>query len=200
MGFGGILAAMAGGLGDGMKEVAKQGWRSKELQKEYDFRRSESEIDRKFKAEQAELDRKHDFDLLNTKSRIGKSASQLSSVHDKFTSGMQALSVYDAETAKLDEKIANTTDKDERNKLINELDIVIKKRNSVHASLGGYAKSGGAASTALWETAKSERLPSTDIKKEAEKPRPKVERPSGAQKVISAKNHRANDLPMYQSW
>lgn len=61
MGLGGILAAMAGGLGQGMVKISEEAWRAAEKQKYYDFMADESQKERDFKLEESQKER--DFRL-----------------------------------------------------------------------------------------------------------------------------------------
>lgn len=69
MGFGGILGALAQGLGNGAINNAKEAYEDERLQKQLDFRSDLMDKELNFKKEQAGLDRDHDFKMLEAKER-----------------------------------------------------------------------------------------------------------------------------------
>lgn len=69
MGFGGILGALAQGLGNGAINNAKEAYEDERLQKQLNFRSDLLDKELDFKKEQAGLDRDHDFKMLEAKER-----------------------------------------------------------------------------------------------------------------------------------
>lgn len=69
MGFGGILGALAQGIGNGAINNAKEAYEDERLQKQLDFRSDLMDKELNFKKEQAGLDRDHDFKILEAKER-----------------------------------------------------------------------------------------------------------------------------------
>lgn len=69
MGLGGILGALAQGIGNGAINNAKEAYEDERLQKQLDFRSDLMDKELNFKKEQAGLDRDHDFKILEAKER-----------------------------------------------------------------------------------------------------------------------------------
>lgn len=69
MGLGGILGALAQGIGNGAINNAKEAYEDERLQKQIDFRSDLLDKELDFKKEQAGLDRDHDFKMLEAKER-----------------------------------------------------------------------------------------------------------------------------------
>lgn len=69
MGLGGILGALAQGIGNGAINNAKEAYEDERLQKQLDFRSDLLDKELNFKKEQAGLDRDHDFKMLEAKER-----------------------------------------------------------------------------------------------------------------------------------
>lgn len=163
MGFGGILAAMAQGLGAGIIKNVEQGWKSEETDKLLDWR-----------AKEADKQRQHDFELEDHKSRnaISEAAARArisaqysrsgssdgnSLAQKNLTGAMQVLGVYDTQLNSLQEKLAVTEDKAQKdaiteriNNLANERSNYLKRPDTIAAFKGAeqmgnalYMTSGG---------------------------------------------------------
>ena len=82
MGLGGILAAMAQGLGTGVVKNVEQAWKNEETAKLLDWKGKESDKQRAFESEQ--LDKKHqqDIELENIKlsNNISEALEQVAAV------------------------------------------------------------------------------------------------------------------------
>lgn len=149
MGFGGILAAMAQGLGTGIIKNVEQGWKSEETDKLLDWR-----------AKEADKQRQHDFELEDHRSRnaISEAAARArisaqysrsgsgdgnSLAQKNLTGAMQVLGVYDAQLNSLQEKLAVTEDKAQKdsiteriNNLANERSNYLKRPDTIAAFKG----------------------------------------------------------------
>nr|DAX98025.1 MAG TPA: hypothetical protein [Caudoviricetes sp.] len=163
MGFGGILAAMAQGLGTGIIKNVEQGWKSEETDKLLDWRTKE-----------ADKQRQHDFELEDHRSRnaISEAAARArisaqysrsgssdgnSLAQKNLTGAMQVLGVYDTQLNSLQEKLAVTEDKAQKdaiteriNNLANERSNYLKRPDTIAAFKGAeqignalYMTSGG---------------------------------------------------------
>lgn len=163
MGFGGILAAMAQGLGTGIIKNVEQGWKSEETDKLLDWR-----------AKEADKQRQHDFELEDHRSRnaISEAAARArisaqysrsgsgdgnSQAQKNLTGAMQVLGVYDTQLNSLQEKLAATEDKAQKdaiteriNNLANERSNYLKRPDTIAAFKGAeqmgnalYMTSGG---------------------------------------------------------
>ena len=163
MGFGGILAAMAQGLGTGIVKNVEQGWKSEETDKLLDWR-----------AKEADKQRQHDFELEDHRSsnaiseavaraRISAQYSRSGSgdgnsqAQKNLTGAMQVLGVYDTQLNSLQEKLAVTEDKAQKdaiteriNNLANERSNYLKRPDTIAAFKGAeqmgnalYMTSGG---------------------------------------------------------
>lgn len=163
MGFGGILAAMAQGLGAGIIKNVEQGWKSEETDKLLDWR-----------AKEADKQRQHDFELEDHRSRnaISEAAARArisaqysrsgsgdgnSQAQKNLTGAMQVLGVYDTQLNSLQEKLAATEDKAQKdaiteriNNLANERSNYLKRPDTIAAFKGAeqmgnalYMTSGG---------------------------------------------------------
>lgn len=163
MGFGGILAAMAQGLGTGIIKNVEQGWKSEETDKLLDWR-----------AKEADKQRQHDFELEDHRSRnaISEAAARArisaqysrsgssdgnSLAQKNLTGAMQVLGVYDTQLNSLQEKLAVTEDKAQKdaiteriNNLANERSNYLKRPDTIAAFKGAeqmgnalYMTSGG---------------------------------------------------------
>ena len=163
MGFGGILAAMAQGLGTGIIKNVEQRWKSEETDKLLDWRTKE-----------ADKQRQHDFELEDHRSRnaISEAAARArisaqysrsgsgdgnSLAQKNLTGAMQIIGVYDAQLNSLQEKLAVTEDKAQKdaiteriNNLANERSNYLKRPDTIAAFKGAeqmgnalYMTSGG---------------------------------------------------------
>nr|DAV87279.1 MAG TPA: hypothetical protein [Caudoviricetes sp.] len=163
MGFGGILAAMAQGLGAGIIKNVEQGWKSEETDKLLDWR-----------AKEADKQRQHDFELEDHRSRnsISEAVARArisaqysrsgsgdgnSQAQKNLTGAMQVLGVYDTQLNSLQEKLAVTEDKAQKdaiteriNNLANERSNYLKRPDTIAAFKGAdqmgnalYMTSGG---------------------------------------------------------
>lgn len=160
MGFGGILAAMAQGLGTGIVKNVEQGWKSEETDKLLDWRTKESDKQRAFDAEESDKKRQHDFELEDHKSRnaISEAAAKArisaqysrsgsgngnSQAQKNLTGAMQVLGVYDTQLNSLQEKLNATEDKAQKdvlteriNSLANERANYLKRHDTIAAFKG----------------------------------------------------------------
>lgn len=174
MGFGGVLAAMAQGLGAGIVKNVEQGWKSEETDKMLDWRTRESDKQRAFEANEYDKKRQHDFALEDHKSRnaISEAAARArisaqysrsgavdgnSQAQKNLTRAMQILGVYDTQLNSLQEKLAATEDKAQKdaiteriNNLVNERSNYLKRPDTIAAFKGAdqmgnalYMTSGG---------------------------------------------------------
>lgn len=136
MGFGGILAAMAQGLGTGIIKNVEQGWKSEETDKLLDWRTKE-----------ADKQRQHDFELEDHRSRnaISEAAARArisaqysrsgssdgnSLAQKNLTRAMQVLGVYDTQLNSLNEKRAATEDKAQKDDLTARIKNIANERSN----------------------------------------------------------------------
>ena len=174
MGFGGILAAMAQGLGTGIVKNVEQGWKNEETDKMLDWRTKESDKQRAFDAEQQDKKFQHEFELEDRKSRNtiheAVAKARISAQYSRSNSGdgnslaqknltgaMQVLGVYDTQLNSLNEKLAATEDKAQKDdltarikNLVNERSNYLKRPDTIAAFKGAdqmghalYMTSGG---------------------------------------------------------
>nr|DAX74719.1 MAG TPA: hypothetical protein [Caudoviricetes sp.] len=202
MGLGGVLAAMAQGLGTGVIKNVEQGWKNEELDKTLNWREKEADKQRAFDSEQLDKKLKHDFEIEDHKSRnniseaaaiaqikaryarasggggsSGASAS-LKEAQKNLTGAVQVLGVYDTQLGSLQEKLAATEDKAQRDALIQRIDRLAAERDNylkdpsvVSAFKGGdrmgralYMTSGGDMDIYDPKPAKTEKPIVEDIK------------------------------------
>lgn len=149
MGLGGILAAMAQGLGTGVVKNVEQAWKNEETDKLLDWKEKESDKQRAFESEQ--LDKKHqqDIELENIKlsnniseataiARIkakyarasGGSGDGMKEAQKNLTGAVQVLGVYDAKLGALDDKLASTEDPAQRDVIRKQIDNIAKERSN----------------------------------------------------------------------
>lgn len=174
MGFGGILAAMAQGLGTGIVKNVEQGWKNEETDKMLDWRTKESDKQHAFDAEQQDKKFQHEFELEDHRSRnaISEAAARArisaqysqrgsggseSQAQKNLTGAMQVLGVYDTHLNSLQEKLATTEDKAQKDdltarikNLANERSNYLKRPDTIAAFKGAdqmgnalYMTSGG---------------------------------------------------------
>lgn len=178
MGLGGILAAMAQGFGTGVIKNVEQGWKNEELDKTLNWREKEADKQRAFDSEQLDKKLKHDFEIEDHKTRNniseaaaiarikaryarasggGGDSANLKEAQKNLTGAVQVLGVYDTQLGSLQEKLAVTEDKAQRddliqriNRLAAERDNYLKDPSVVSAFKGGdrmgralYMTSGG---------------------------------------------------------
>ncbi|MBN6067407.1 hypothetical protein HYE54_01060 [Aggregatibacter actinomycetemcomitans] len=159
-GWGGILAAMAQGLGTGIVKNVEQGWKSEETDKMLDWRTKESDKQRAFESEQLDKKHQHDFALEDHKSRnaiseaaakarisaqYSKSGTGVESEAQKdLTGAMQVLGVYDTQLNALNEKLANTEDKAQKEVLMKRIDNLSNERANYLKQPGTIATFKGA--------------------------------------------------------
>ena len=153
MGLGGVLAAMAQGLGTGVIKNVEQGWKNEELDKTLNWREKEADKQRAFDSEQLDKKLKHDFEIEDHKSRnniseaaaiaqikaryarasgggsSGDSAS-LKEAQKNLTGAVQVLGVYDTKLGSLQEKLAVTEDKAQRDDLMQRIDRLAAERDN----------------------------------------------------------------------
>lgn len=141
MGFGGILAAMAQGLGTGMLKNVEQGWKNEETDKMLDWRTKESDKQRAFDAEQQDKKFQHEFELEDRKShntireaiakagysRVHSGGSESQAQKD-LTGAMQVLGVYDTQLNSLNEKLAATEDKAQKDAITARIKNIANER------------------------------------------------------------------------
>lgn len=199
MGLGGVLAAMAQGLGTGVIKNVEQGWKNEELDKTLNWREKEADKQRAFDSEQLDKKLKHDFEIEDHKSRNniseaaaiaqikaryarasggdGASAS-LKEAQKNLTGAVQVLGVYDTQLGSLQEKLAVTEDKAQRDALIQRIDRLAAERDNylkdpsvVSAFKGGdrmgralYMTSGGDMDIYDPKPAKTEKPVIDDVK------------------------------------
>lgn len=147
MGLGGILAAMAQGLGTGVVKNVEQAWKNEETAKLLDWKGKESDKQRAFESEQ--LDKKHqqDIELENIKlsnniseataiARIkakyarvsGGSGDGMKEAQKNLTGAVQVLGVYDAQLGALQDKLSSTEDAAQREVIAKKIDNLSNER------------------------------------------------------------------------
>lgn len=205
MGLGGVLAAMAQGLGTGVIKNVEQGWKNDELDKTLNWREKEADKQRAFDSEQLDKKLKHDFEIEDHKSRNniseaaaiaqikaryarlsggggsssgGNASASLKEAQKNLTGAVQVLGVYDTQLGSLQEKLAVTEDKEQRNALIQRIDRLTAERDNylkdpdvVSAFKGGdkmgralYMTSGGDMDVYDPKPAKTEKPVIDDVK------------------------------------
>ena len=201
MGLGGVLAAMAQGLGTGVIKNVEQGWKNDELDKTLNWREKEADKQRAFDSEQLDKKLKHDFEIEDHKSRNniseaaaiaqikaryarlsggggGSASASLKEAQQNLTGAGQVLGVYDTQLGSLQEKLAVTEDKAQRDALIQRIDRLSAERDNylkdpdvVSAFKGGdrmgralYMTSGGDMDVYDPKPAKTEKPIVEDIK------------------------------------
>ena len=148
-GWGGVLAAMAHGLGTGIIKNVEQGWRSEELDKQLAWREKEADKQRAFDSEQLDKKLKHDFELDDHRtrnaiseaaararisaqySRSGSGSGGVGEAQKNLTGAMQVLGVYDTQLNSLQEKLSTTEDKAQR-------DAIMERINSIKGERANY--------------------------------------------------------------
>lgn len=143
MGFGGILASIAQGLGGGMVKVADKAWEQEAEDKKYKFYADQKALDRTHDFELAEQKHKYDLEKINAehKSKIGLVAAQarqkigpneddINYIKDNFDASDIALQEL-AST----EKLLSSTDKKSQ-----EYATLLKKRDILTQDILSYAK------------------------------------------------------------
>lgn len=199
MGLGGVLAAMAQGLGTGVIKNVEQGWKNEELDKTLNWREKEADKQRAFDSEQLDKKLKHDFEIEDHKSRNniseaaaiaqikaryarasggGGASASLKEAQKNLTGAVQVLGVYDTQLGSLQEKLAVTEDKAQRDALIQRIDRLAAERDNylkdpsvVSAFKGGdrmgralYMTSGGDMDIYDPKPAKTEKPVIDDVK------------------------------------
>ena len=204
MGLGGILAAMAQGFGTGVVKNVEQGWKNEELDKTLNWREKEADKQRAFDSEQLDKKLKHDFEIEDHKTRnniseaaaiaqikaryarlsgggggsSGNASASLKEAQKNLTGAVQVLGVYDTQLGSLQEKLAVTEDKEQRNALIQRIDRLSAERDNylkdpdvVSAFKGGdkmgralYMTSGGDMDVYDPKPAKTEKPIVEDVK------------------------------------
>ena len=153
MGLGGVLAAMAQGLGTGVVKNVEQGWKNEELDKTLSWREKEADKQRAFESEQLDKKHQHDFELEDHKTRNtisetvakyreaakyarstggggGSDSASLKEAQKNLTGAVQVLGVYDTQLGSLQEKLAVTEDKSQRDALIKSIDRLTAERDN----------------------------------------------------------------------
>ena len=153
MGLGGVLAAMAQGLGTGVIKNVEQGWKNEELDKTLNWREKEADKQRAFDSEQLDKKHQHDFELEDHKTRnaisetvakyqaaaryarsTGGGGGGMKESQKNLTSAVQVLGVYDAQLGALRDKLASTEDPAQR-------DIIAKQMDNLSNERSNYLKS-----------------------------------------------------------
>lgn len=171
MGWGGILGAMAQGLGTGIVKNVEQGWKDEETQKMLDWREKESEKQREFDSEQNEKKFQHEISMENIKhknelvkaaytarvnAKYGKDA--LSENEKNLLGAKQTLDIYDNALNTLDKQLAATEDKEQRNKIITRIKAIDAERNNFlkHPDTISAIKGAGPIGNAIYAAAGGE--------------------------------------------
>lgn len=136
MGFGGILAAMAQGLGTGMVKNVEQGWKNEETDKMLDWRTKESDKQRAFDAEQQDKKFQHEFELEDRKSRNtineavakarysrGHSGGSESQAQKDFMAVTQTYGIYASRDQELAKMIEGAETKEQKAELIKQREL-----------------------------------------------------------------------------
>lgn len=154
MGFGGVLAAMAQGLGTGVIKNVEQGWKNEELDKTLNWREKEADKQRAFDSEQLDKKLKHDFEIEDHKTRNniseaaaiarikaryarasgGGGGDGMKEAQKNLTGAVQVLGVYDAQLGALRDKLSSTEDPAQR-------DIITKQMDNLSNERSNYLKS-----------------------------------------------------------
>lgn len=153
MGLGGVLAAMAQGLGTGVIKNVEQGWKNEELDKTLNWREKEADKQRAFDSEQLDKKLKHDFEIEDHKTRnniseaaaiarikaryaraSGSGGDGMKEAQKNLTGAVQVLGVYDAQLGALRDKLASTEDPAQR-------DIITKQMDNLSNERSNYLKS-----------------------------------------------------------
>lgn len=149
MGFGGVLAAMAQGLGTGVIKNVEQGWKNEELDKTLNWREKEADKQRAFDSEQLDKKHQHDFELEDHKTRNaisetvaryqaaaryarsagGGGGNSIKETQRDLTGKMQTIGIYEAQIGTLTERLSQTEDKDQREALINRINALDSAKN-----------------------------------------------------------------------
>lgn len=153
MGLGGVLAAMAQGLGTGVIKNVEQGWKNEELDKTLNWREKEADKQRAFDSEQLDKKLKHDFEIEDHKTRnniseaaaiarikaryaraSGSGGDGMKEAQKNLTGAVQVLGVYDAQLGALRDKLSSTEDPAQR-------DIITKQMDNLSNERSNYLKS-----------------------------------------------------------
>lgn len=149
MGLGGVLAAMAQGLGTGVIKNVEQGWKNEELDKTLNWREKEADKQRAFENDQ--LDKKHQQDIELENIKLGNKISEatvtarikaryarasgsgvdgMKEAQKNLTNAVQVLGIYDAKSGALKEELASTEDPAKRDAIIKQIDNIEKERSN----------------------------------------------------------------------
>ena len=147
MGFGGVLAAMAQGIGNGIVKNVEQGWKSEEADKLLAWKEKESDKQRAFDSEQLDKKHRHEFELEDRKSRntineaVAKaritaqhsrsgagSIGGISQAQKDLTGTMQVLGVYDAHRNYLQQQLSATEDKVKKDAILKRIESLSNER------------------------------------------------------------------------
>lgn len=171
MGWGGILGAMAQGLGTGIVKNVEQGWKDEETQKLLDWRENESEKQREFDAEQNEKKFQHEISMENIRhknelvkaaytarvnAKYGKDA--LSEDEKNLLGARQTLDIYDNQLNALGKELSETKDKEQQNAITARIKTIRDERNNFlkHPDTISAFKKGGSIGTAIYAAAGGE--------------------------------------------
>lgn len=149
MGLGGVLAAMAQGLGTGVIKNVEQGWKNEELDKTLNWREKEADKQRAFDSEQLDKKLKHDFEIEDHKTRnniseaaaiarikaryaraSGGGGDGMKEAQKNLTGAVQVLGVYDAQLGALRDKLASTEDPAQRDVIAKQMDNLSNERSN----------------------------------------------------------------------
>lgn len=147
MGLGGVLAAMAQGLGTGVIKNVEQGWKNEELDKTLNWREKEADKQRAFDSEQLDKKHQHDFELEDHKTRnaisetvakyreaakyarsTGGGGGGMKESQKNLTGAVQVLGIYDAKLGALKEELASTEDPAKREVIAKQMDNLSNER------------------------------------------------------------------------
>ncbi|WP_249963635.1 hypothetical protein [Histophilus somni] len=134
MGFGGILASIAHGLGGGMIKVADEGWKKEADERKNQFYADQKALDRE--AELILLDRKHqnDINFLHKKNAISQAVNNSPNMKamNEIKDAFDAMDAGNKEIARLDELLADKSlSKEQREKLTTQRQAIYDHVSSV---------------------------------------------------------------------
>lgn len=166
MGFGGILAAMAQGLGTGMVKNVEQGWKNEETDKMLDWRTKESDKQRAFDAEQQDKKFQHEFELEDRKSRNtineaiakarysrGHSGGSESQAQKDFMAVIQTYGIYANRDQELAKMIKGAETEEQKAALMNARELNRKNGlNYLEGNAMPHLKSAGDMGYAFYST------------------------------------------------
>lgn len=137
MGFGGILASMAQGLGKGMVENVHNGWEDERIQKQLDWRADEYDKQRQFDAQESDRKFQHEKELkmMDGKTEISKAIiaaranankGGLSEPEKNFRAITQATNIYSENLKRLNLERTNIIENGGDQNALKAIDSKIK--------------------------------------------------------------------------